>query len=602
MNKAVAHRGPDGDGMFCSSGGYTFLGNRRLSIVDVKNGKLPCTLKREGYEYSLVFNGEIFNYKKIRQELIGKGYKFTTNSDSEVLLKSYIQWGSKCMQKFNGEFAFAIFDGKKQTIFLARDPVGVKPLFYTVLDDKTFVFSSEPKGILQHPAVKREPDNEMIADFFLGMMTFADFSENIDRSFFKNIFSIKPGNFVVFDKNGLTEKLYYKIQIHKNKDTEKSYAPLFRKTLDEAIKIRIPDEVSFGTALSGGVDSSIVTATIAKTGSDFIATSAKFQGNDENIDFQYAKLLSKKYKLKLIPTVITPKSLVTQIDPMIKAMDAPHDAMRQLSLFLIYKLLKKHKRKVVLVGEGADEFNLGYYHQMAGYEMDEHTIINAVDFQKALLARSKKVSKFFTKEFLSQISFSNIIENNYLSYYEASGSKDPIEKMQFLHIKRFLKYRLDANDRCGMAHSIEARVPFCDKNVINVSLSIPKNKNITKDGEKNIEKQAYRDLVPREILQRKKYPLPESKNFEFYELINKELENNILSTDSRVWKILNKKYVISINKKLFDKINALKKSGKSGVALTSEIPISKPAELRMKHIFAILTLIRWYNIYFCNSE
>jgi len=287
---------------------------------------------------------------------------------------------------------------------------------------------------------------------------------------------------------------------------------------------------------------------------------------------------------------------------MIKAMDAPHDAMRQLSLFLIYKLLKKQKRKVVLVGEGADELNLGYYHRMAGYKMDEQAIKNATDFKNALTKRSREASKYFTKEFLSEINFSGIIDNNYLTYYNATESKDPIEKMQFLHVKRFLKYRLDANDRCGMAHSIEARVPFCDKNVVDVSLSIPKKQNVSENSEKNVEKQAYQDLIPQGILQRPKYPLPESKNFEFYQLINQKLEQNILSTNPKVWEILNKEYVISINKEIGHKIKALKKSGQSGSALTSEIPISKPVELRMKHIFAVLTLIRWYNMYFCNNE
>lgn len=599
MNDSLRHRGPDGEGTFTSKDGRATLGARRLNIVDLEGGAQPFVLYHGNYEYAVAFNGEIYNHNAIRGELEKRGHSFRTRCDTEVLLRSYLEWGNECVHKFNGQFAFSVYDGKKNCVYVARDRVGIKPFYYTMLRDKTFLFSSEPKGILRHPDFIREPDNETIADFFLGTFTFPDGSASLDRSFFKRLYSLNPGTYGVLDSKGFRTTRYWDVAINKKDGSEDDFVKLLRSELENAIIIRIPEEVEFGTALSGGLDSSIVTAVVAAHQKrNLVSATIKFRDIKHNPDFEHAKLVALNRNIRHLATHLTAEDLISHIDPLVMAMDEPHDTIRQLGLFATYKTLHDEGCKVALVGEGADEFNLGYYYNYSGFYRDRKICNSSDTFRKILKKKVSAILPYFAKEFLDTVDFGKIIDYNVTNYYDACGCPDPIDKMEYFYAKKFLKYRLDANDRCGLAHSVEARVPFCDHNVVKVSLEVPNALNLKGGTEKHIFREAFRHLLPEKIVERRKYPLPESEELELHKLIARELDKNISSADAGVWKILNKEFIIGLNHRFKEKIEELEKTGKDASELTKDVSMGETADVRVKYIFAVLTLMRWFRLNF----
>jgi asparagine synthase (glutamine-hydrolysing) len=596
MNTALQHRGPDGEGTFLSKNGKVLFGHRRLSIVDVQKGSQPFVVNCNGFSYVITYNGEIYNYKELRKELKALGHIFRTNSDTEVLLHSYIEWGERCLNRFNGQFAFVIYDEKEEKIFLARDRVGIKPLYYTTLEDGSFVFSSEPKGILAHPDFKKEPDHKTIADFFLGMVSFIDWCPSLTRSFFEGLHALAPGTYAILDHAGFNIMQYWDVLIP-DKKIYTSAITLLGDALKKSIYMRIPEEVPFGTALSGGLDSSIITSIAADTVSDSLKSATiRFQDVAENPDFEHAKILAQSKGLSHITPELTAEAMIADVDLMIKAMDAPHDTIRQLGLFATYRNLRDVGCKVVLVGEGSDEFNLGYYYFCSGFLHDRHVCDTSQKFKQVLWKRISHVSQYFSEDFLTSVDFNAIIDYNISQYFIKSKSKDSLDMMQYLYAKRFLKYRLDANDRCAMAHSVEARVPFCDHNVVNVSLSVSPELNLKNGTEKHVLREAFKNNLPSKLVERRKYALPESKDVSLYKLLLGVLEKNIISCSPRVWSILSKNYALELAHMFKEEIKRIE--GGSENCLSKNIPLSHDVSLRVKHVFTILTFLRWFQLYF----
>jgi len=604
MNQCLDHRGPDDKGTFISKNKNIVFGHARLSIVDVKRGHQPIIEKHKGNEYAITFNGEIYNHNELGEELRKKGYKFKTHSDTEVILKSYLEWGNKCVNKFVGAFAFAIYDGKKNLVFMARDRTGIKPYYYSLLEDGTFLFSSEPKGILGYPGFRKEPDNETIADYFLGMLTFAAGNAGLNRSFFKGILGFNPGTYAIFDKNGLKIKEYWDVPIHTKKlhDKRKNFVKELGRKVEKAIKIRLPDEVKFGTALSGGLDSSIITA-VADDNFDgkFNSSSIKFKGDAKNPDFEHAKILAKQRGIKLLTPNLTAEKMISDVDFMIKAMDEPHDTIRQLGMLANYRTLHKAGCKVVLTGEGADEFNLGYFHKFPGLKLDKEACATSKKFRSLWKKRVPHCSQYFTKDFLGSVNFDKVIDYNVSNYYDRCKSKNSVERMQYFYAKKFLKFLQDANDRCSMANSVEARLPFCDHNVVKIALEVPMQENLKGGTEKFVLREAFKEVLPKEIYERRKAPLPANEEMKLHKLVAKELDKNIKSAPAGVWSILDKRYISQLNKVFKERIKELEKKlgrGRGGEYLTAWLPISQEVEIRTNHVFSVLTFIRWYQMNF----
>jgi asparagine synthase (glutamine-hydrolysing) len=596
MNSTLLHRGPDSEGIFTSKEGCAVFGARRLSIVDVANGQQPVKCSRGDSEFSCVLNGEIYNFRELKEELIRKGHKFETDSDTEVVLKSYMEWGKQCVDRFRGIFALAVYDGNE--LFLARDRLGVKPLYYTTLKDGTLVFSSEPKGIFRHPYARKEPDFETIAEYFLGTFVFTDSSAALNRSFFRNVQSVEPGCYSLFSSTGMQTYTYWDLPIHGERN-DVDFVKEFRTELSRAIIEQLPTEVRYGTALSGGLDSSIVTA-IAAAHSRFSlpAAAIKFSGSAKNPDFEHAMIFARQCEVDLQVTELTPENLISFIDPMISAMDEPHDTIRQLGLFAVYKKLHEAGCKVVLVGEGSDEFNLGYYHFSPG--LGKEVCQTPAEFREAWRRRIRNASRYFTLEFLQMIDFESILSRVSRDYYEKCDSVRPIDRIQYYYAKKFLKYRLDANDRCGMANSIEARVPFCDHRFVELAFQVPPEVNLAGGQEKNVLREAFKQDLPPEIYRRQKYALPESKDLLLYKLIAQELDRNILAADRQVWSILDQSFIVGLNNEFKARIE----QAKAGVEInfTGEIRMHEEVDLRIKHVFLALTFLRWFDMNFNSNN
>ncbi|EKE14436.1 MAG: hypothetical protein ACD_12C00506G0002 [uncultured bacterium] len=599
MNRSLRRRGPDAQGSFCI--GKAVLGNCRLSIVDLQTGDQPII----NGDYIITYNGELFNYKEIRKNLVKLGFIFKTKSDTEVVLKAYEAWGPKCLDRFDAEFAFAIWDGKNNQLFAARDRTGIKPFFYYLDENDNFVFASEPKAILQYSSYKKAIDLETVADFFLGNCTFAAGTPALNRSFFKNIFALEPGHYLIYEAGELQNVEYWDLPISDEKIEKKNsdtYIRNMRKIVEKSIVTRVPDEVKMGTALSGGLDSSII-AVIAKKyyQSQLTSSSVSFQSNYGNEDYKYAKLLAEKENINLVSPNLNAQGMVNLIDPMIHAMDEPHDSIRQLAMFANYRTLYENKCKVVLTGEGADEFNLGYWYKFPGLLRDKEYTKNADSFKTLWHKRLEYIRNYFAPEFLDDINFDKVINFNIDSYYSRCKSNDPVRKMQYFYGKKFLSFLEHANDRCSMYNSVEGRFPFLANNVINFCLVVPNEENLKNGNEKVVLREAFKDVLPKEIYERRKSPFPASEDMELHKLLSGEFKSNLNQAHDSLWNILNKQFMETLLGKFTSRINELENkygTGKGGEYLNAWLPISEDVQIRTSHIFAILTFMRWFKINF----
>jgi len=615
------HRGPDDSDIYMED---TFIfGHRRLSIIDLdSHAKQPMVSKCGNY--ILVFNGEIYNYNEIKDELLEKGYGFTTSSDTEVLLYAYIEYGIDCIEKFIGMFAFAIQDKVNNLTYIVRDRLGIKPLYYTSQDDK-FIFSSEIKSILELDKKEREINNNAVSSYFSFRYPI------LNDTFFNDISSLAPAHYIKISNNEMKTIEYWnvaeKFKEQKNDKGEEYYIKELRNILESSIKYRMISDVPFGAFLSGGVDSSVITAIMAKNSSEPIKTfTIGFEEEGFN-EFEYAKIVADKHKTKHREIVLSGEDYIETMENLISYKDAPLSVPNEVPLYLMSKELKKYIT-VVLSGEGADEI-FGGYGRIFRSPYDLERLENLDKLDLSVDEKDEFIRALIKKYGVD--TFSNEIEHfmNVYSYTSLSDKKEllssdiNLEKIENLFIDKFMSYfnELEADpyynklmyafekihvvgllhraDMTTMATSVEARVPFVDHRVVEFAFSIPlkyklkwnseKDKEKAKflmsdkisevyDTPKYILKKAYEDILPKEILYRKKmgFPVPlnnwfggqfneyakkillsaeaQSRNLYNIENIKEWLDSDKLSTDHsfamKIWMLINLEL---FNKKYFNK-------------------------------------------------
>lgn len=607
MNNAISYRGPDDEGIFLSKDKSVGFGNRRLSIVDIKDGAQPLIYEHGAEQYAITFNGEIYNHNSLRTELERKGYKFKTRCDTEVLLTSYIEWGKDCLKKLNGQFAFAVYDGKARKVFIARDRLGIKPLYYAnnhTNKGNSFLFSSEPKGILAHSQMSREPDYETIANYFIAMMTLVNAGAPPERSFYQGISALPPATYAFLDEKGLqSPEQYWQLPFPKKSPEARlrgcEAVDALRAALEESVKIRIPNDVSFATALSGGLDSSIITILSLQyarnVGNAEKLTSATI-GFLDDPDYRHAKLLAEQKGIRLLNNELTAEKMIEGIDELVNAFDEPHNTVRQLGLMNVLKTLSNEGFKVALVGEGSDEALLGYFNNSPGFAVDK-AFQNPEILRRGLFSRAEFVGRYFSNSFLTHVDLKRIAEQIFSFEYNNCPCEFPLDKMVGWYFKRFLTgYRLLANDRSGMRYGLEVRTPFCDHHFVETALSIAPSFNLQGGTEKHALREAFKDILPTEIYRRRKYALPESKSILFYELMGKRLKEEINLASPDVWQILSKNYACKIHRDFNITIQEIKRGGENN--FTKEIPLNQPVSMRLNHVFSILTFLRWFDMNF----
>ncbi len=538
MMNRIIHRGPDSAGQHID--GKAYMGFRRLSIIDLDNGSQP--MYNEDKKIVITFNGEIYNHQELRAELIEKGHIFANNSDTEVLIHAYEEYGEDMLNKLRGMFAFVIWDSEKETLFGARDFFGIKPFYYAVVDGN-LVYGSEIKSILEYPGYKKELNETALENY----LTFQ--YSVLDETFFKGIYKLMPSHCLTFHKGELKVKRYWEPTFEA--DNNVSLDTLIQE-IDDAMHDSVEhhkiSDVEVGSFLSSGVDSSYVAAIF--NGDKTFTVGFDYEKYNE---IDYAKSLSEKIKIDNYSKLVSSQEYWAAIPKIQYHMDEPLADPAAIALYFVSQTAAKHV-KVALSGEGADEFFGGYNiyrepHDLAGFQK------LPLGLRKALAKCASALPfKFKGKNFL--IRASKPVEERFIGnafmfnekerdkvlkhptgkynhteltkpFYDKVKDKDDVTKMQYIDINFWLigDILLKA-DKMSMAHSLEVRVPFLDRKVFDVARTIPTKYKVNKQNTKYAMRMAAHKYLPDMVAEKKKlgFPVPIRiwlKDEKYYNIIKK---------------------------------------------------------------------------------
>ena len=550
MNETLKKRGPDEDGYYYEKN--ILLGHKRLTIIDPTGGKQPMTIMENNCTYTIVYNGQLYNTEDLREELLQNNFTFETYSDTEVLLKSYIHWGYEVVNKLNGIFGFAIWDSKKQELFIARDHFGVKPFYYTI-QDNNFIFSSELKAILKYPRIKPEINSTGICELFgLGPAHTPGIVP------FKNIYELKPAHFGIYNKFGLTIKKYWSLISKPHTDNLQQTCEKVKFLLEDSIQRQLVSDVPICTFLSGGLDSSIITlyasiycknknlpilntysVTYKDNDKNFVKTDFQPNSDDYYIDIM-KNLLHTKHNVVMLDTPALAKSLE---DAMI-ARDLPGMADVDSSLLLFCQNVKKDAT-VTLTGECADEIFGGY----PWFFREDALHSNTFPWSIALTERQQLLNPEISK----QINLKDYINSR---YYETLNSVEILDsdsmetaekrKISYLTLNWFMQTLLDRSDRMGMYNGFEIRVPFCDYRLAEYVWNIPWEMKALNGREKGLLRYIMKDSLPEEIIERKKSPYPKTWNPTYLTTVKNMLTQIMTDKNAPINKLLNREYILDI--------------------------------------------------------
>ncbi|OOM52821.1 asparagine synthase (glutamine-hydrolyzing) [Clostridium beijerinckii] len=549
MIKTLEKRGPDAKGYYISPN--VLLGHRRLIVVDPEGGLQPMTKIFEGKKYTLVYNGELYNTEDLRKELKAKGFTFDSYSDTEVLLTSYICWGKDCVNKLIGIFAFGVFDEDKREVFLARDQMGVKPLFYTV-HDNTLVFGSEIKTLLADPRVKREIDMEGLTEIFgLGPATIPG------SGVFKNIKEIAPANCLLVSGDGNIKKWeYWTVEAKEFHETAEEAIVHARELLIDAVKRQLVGDVPVCTFLSGGLDSSIISAIAAeefrKQGKKLTTYAINYEDNekyfkaslfqptsDEYWSEEMAKFINSDHR----KVVLNHSDLAAALRDAVISRDLPGMADIDSSMLLFCKEIRKDF-VVGLTGECADEIFGGY----PWFTRDEMFYLDTFPWSRFVNDRKAIVNKK-----LKNMPLEELVRTQ----YEKSLSKVPhidgeskrdyrMREVSYLNLKWFMVQLLTRKDRTSMYNGLEARVPFADIRLVDYAFNLPADVKLYKGREKGLLRAAFEGILPNDIIYRKKSPYPKTHNPAYTDIVCKMITEILDKKSSPIHEIIDEKVVREI--------------------------------------------------------
>ncbi len=540
MLSTMRRRGPDGTGWF-SEGQCTLL-HSRLAIIDLARGKQPMQLFHEGQWYTITYNGELYNTEELRRELVREGHRFETDSDTEVLLHAYAQWKEKCLDRLNGIFAFGVWENRNQRLFLARDPMGVKPLFYMQLQGG-LLFASEIKTILAYPGVEAELDENGVGELLLlgpGRIP--------GSGVFRNIREVEPGHFGYFQGGKWIDRCYFKL-------TDGEFTDSFPETVEkvsflvkDAINRQMVSDVPIGTFLSGGLDSSVITAQCAsQTDGPLPTFSLDFANNEKffvpekfqpTSDNAYIDLMQRKLQTDHHWTVLTPDDLSKALEDATCARDLPGMADVDFSLLCFCKDIRSHV-KVALSGECADEIFGGYpwyrdpqVRAVQGFPWAQNTAVRARLVAPYYLQKLNPEA-FVTDQYLQTLAQSDILPNT-----------DPLEKrmkeMVNLNYRWFMQTLLDRKDRMSMFWGLEVRVPFCDRRIAEYLYKVPWDFKDYQGREKGLLRKAMEGLLPEEVLYRKKSPYPKTYDPAYADAMTSRLQELFNSANAPIWNMVDR--------------------------------------------------------------
>lgn len=530
MLETLKRRGPNDNGTYTEE--HVNLMHARLSIMDPENGVQPMHYK----QYVITYNGELYNTKEIKKDLIEKGYHFTTECDTEVLLKAYVCYQERCLDKLNGIFAFAIWNKEEQTLFMARDRLGVKPFFY-YLDDENFLFASEIKTLLKHPLVEAVVDDDGLKELFL-----LGPARTAGKTPFRDIKELKQGECATYDQKGLHIHTYWKLQAKKHKENLEQTQKHLKELVSECINDQLDSDVGICTFLSGGLDSSIISKIASQRYSNLETFSIEYEDNEKyftksifqpNRDADFIDLMVNDIHSLHTNIILSQKDIVNALDDATKARDLPGMAEIDSSLLLFCNAIKNVK-SVALSGEGADEILGGYpwYYNEEILWKDEFPWSHSYDIRVSCL----KDDLIQDGEDYVKCAYYKTISD--VSYLEDESAKERrMREMFYLNMRWFLQTLLDRKDRMSMYNGLEVRVPFLDYRLVEYAFNMPWRYKSLNGREKGILREAFRGILPDEIINRKKSPYPKTFHPLYTELLVKRI-HKILKSECLLSKIL----------------------------------------------------------------
>jgi asparagine synthase (glutamine-hydrolyzing) len=586
MNNQIIHRGPDSDGYYFDKD--VNFGFRRLSIIDLHEGSQP--ILNESGDTAIIFNGEIYNYQELREDLVAKGYKFKTHTDTEVILHGYEEYGEEgILAKLRGMFAFTIWDSKKEKLFGARDHFGIKPYYYALLDGD-LLFGSEVKSFLKYPKFKKEVNEKALKHYLV-------FQYNpLEETFFKGVKKLRPGHYYIYENGKMEIKTYYNLTLDYKDMTFDEAVRKIEKEVEESVKYHKISDVEVGSFLSGGVDSSYVVATALPDKTFSVGFDNK--GFNETM---YAKELSDSLGIKNFAKLITPDEFFEGINKVQYYSDEPHANLSSVPLYFLSKLASEQV-KVVLSGEGADELFAGYneyadalpqrIYRKLPFSLRHKLYLKYKDRkhfrgQTIILKYGQKVEDRYIgpAEIMTDELANSLVTSKYKNsetsrdltkkYYDEVKNMDDVSKRLYLDMKMWIvEDILLKADKMTMANSIELRVPLLDKKMWELARTIPVKHKVHNEITKYAFRRAAKNKLPEDWAKRRKlgFVVPfvlwikEEKYYKIVkEVFNKDFVSEFFDKDK-------------INKLLDDHFNGITNNGRK--------------------VYTIYTFLKWYEIYF----
>ncbi|MEU9115582.1 asparagine synthase (glutamine-hydrolyzing) [Streptomyces sp. NPDC048483] len=558
MTATMACRGPDAAGLWL--GTHAAFGHRRLAVIDIDGGKQPMTVEHDGRTVLVTtYSGEVYNYRELRAELTQLGHTFRTHSDTEVVLHAYLQWGEACAERLNGMYAFALWDPSTEQLFLIRDRMGIKPLYYHPTPDGV-LFGSEPKAILAHPSVRPTVDAEGLAELIT-------FTKTPGHAVYQGMYEVRPGHVVRVGRGGVTVKRYWALEAREHTDGLDATVAHIRDLLDDIVARQLIADVPLCTLLSGGLDSSAITALSAKAlaaaGSGPVRSFAvDFTGYTENFrpddlrgtpDGPYAHALAEHVGSDHRDIVLDTADLM---DPghrsaVLAARDLPNGfGDGDTSLYLLFKAVRE-RSTVALSGESADEVFGGYrwFHDPESVHADTFPWI-AAGLSGRFAGGNATREALLDQALLGKLDLRGYQDGRYrealaeVPYLDSdTGLQRRMREISYLHLTRFVQILLDRKDRASMAVGLEVRVPFCDHRLVDYVFNTPWSMKTFDGREKSLLRAATRDVLPDQVADRVKSPYPSTQDPRYNEALRAGLKDLAADRDAPVRPLLDSRAV-----------------------------------------------------------
>ncbi|MGW1026440.1 asparagine synthase (glutamine-hydrolyzing) [Streptomyces sp. NPDC002577] len=550
MTRTMQLRGPDAGGTWLDT--HAALGHRRLAIIDIEGGKQPMSVQ-DGDRTLLVttYSGEVYNYRELRAELEGLGHRFRTSSDTEVVLHAYLAWGADFTARLNGMYAFALWEPRTEELLLVRDRMGIKPLYYFPTPSGV-LFGSEPKAVLAHPSVEPVVDAE-------GLRELLAFTKTPGRAVYAGMREVRPGHTVKVHRGGLTEQRYWALEAQEHTDDLRTTIATIRSLLDDIIGRQLIADVPLCTLLSGGLDSSVITALAAKGlaeqgGGPVRSFAVDFVGQTERFipdalrgtpDTPYAHELAEHVAADHSDIVLDSADLMDRRDrdAVLHARDLPGLGEADTSLYLLFRAVREEST-VALSGESADEVFGGYqwFHDPEAVSADAFPWFTAAQqFSGGSVSRESLLDPAL----LDRLDLDSYRKDRYqealaeVPYLDGQkGNERRMREICYLHLTRLVQFLLDRKDRTSMANGLEVRVPFCDHRLVSYVFNTPWSMKTFDGREKSLLRAATRDVLPDSVAERVKSPYPSTQDPRYAEALQAELAQLLSDPAAPVYSLL----------------------------------------------------------------